>query len=202
MMKVENVYLLAGLLWLIFLVDLTFSTISLVLRSDQNGIQRILENSSDFNDTMLSQKYMNPRFNQMIHINRANKHWCLRVLHLIITEIFIGKVTQFLTLRKVETPLNVTCKERPTQQWQQAEMWVSLIQKFKAILWPPNTQFPLNKHCKVWHWCGTSNQDCYIRVSKMATYQTEAFVENVVQHVVFMPHPKCSNGCQSTYLVQ
>ena len=40
-MKVEIVYLLAGLLWLILLVDLTFSMISLILKSDHNGIQRI-----------------------------------------------------------------------------------------------------------------------------------------------------------------
>ena len=33
MTKVENVDLLVGLLWLIFLVDLTFSMISLVFRS-------------------------------------------------------------------------------------------------------------------------------------------------------------------------
>ena len=43
MMKVEIVYLLAGLLWLILLVDLKFSMISLILRSDHNGIQRILK---------------------------------------------------------------------------------------------------------------------------------------------------------------
>ena len=33
MTKVENVYLPAGLLWLIFFVDLMFSMISLILRS-------------------------------------------------------------------------------------------------------------------------------------------------------------------------
>ena len=74
MMKVENVYLLAGLLWLIFLVDLKFSMISLILGSDHNGVQRILENSSNFNDTMLSQKYMNLRFNHTKQcIYKANK---------------------------------------------------------------------------------------------------------------------------------
>ena len=60
MTKVEIVYLLAGLLWLIFFVDLMFSMISLILRSDHNGIQRILENFSNFDRTMLSQKHMNP----------------------------------------------------------------------------------------------------------------------------------------------
>ena len=123
MTKVENFCLLARLFWLIFLVDLMFSMISLILGSDHNGIQKILENSSNFNDTMLSQKYMNPRFNhtkQCIYRRQINAE-SLRILHLKIAEIFAGKVTQFLASRKIETPLNVTCKERPAQQWQQAE---------------------------------------------------------------------------------
>ena len=55
MMKVEIVYLLAGLLWLIFLVDLMFSMISLILKSNHNGAQENVQNVSNFEDTMLSQ---------------------------------------------------------------------------------------------------------------------------------------------------
>ena len=54
-MKVEIIYLLAGLLWLILLVDLTFSMISLILKSNHNGTQENVQNISDFEDMMLSQ---------------------------------------------------------------------------------------------------------------------------------------------------
>ena len=43
MMKVEIVYLLAGLLWLILLVDLTFSMIILILKSNHIGVQKIFK---------------------------------------------------------------------------------------------------------------------------------------------------------------
>ena len=76
MMKVEIVYLLAGLLWLIFLVDLTFSMISLILRSNHNGVQRILKNLP----TLMAQCQVNNTWILVLTtpVNtsfKANKHW-------------------------------------------------------------------------------------------------------------------------------
>ena len=56
---------------------------------------------------------MNPGFNhtkQCTFLRKINAE-SLRVLHLIFTEILVCKVKQFLTSRKIETPLHITCKE-------------------------------------------------------------------------------------------
>ena len=73
--------------------------------------RKISKISPNFEDTMLRPKYMNPGFNLTnqctLPVQTITESY--RVLHSKFAEILMCIGDQFLTSRKVETPLNITC---------------------------------------------------------------------------------------------